>query len=492
MTPAQAEKALIADVGQYVHDPLKYSRYIFPWKKGDLEDSTGPRKWQDEILGQIGAHLQDRKTRYQPCLIAVASGKGIGKSALVGMITQWGMSTCEDCRIVLTANTDGQLKTKTWPEVSKWFNLSINSHWFNMAGESIKIKLVGHSDLWRCDKIPWTEHNTEAFAGLHNQGKRIILIFDEASAIADKIWEVAEGALTDKDTEIIWIAFGNPTRITGRFRDCFGKYKHRWKTMQLDSRRVEGINLDEVNRQVEDYGEDSDHVRVWVRGEFPRASADGFIGSDIVEAARRYKATGYEKLPSILGVDVARFGNNESVIGLRHGRKFRILERMRGKDGIFVANRIIHFWELLKPDAMVIDGDGGWSGSIVDHLKFSRFDKKLHEFHGAPDAYNSKWFNRRTELWGMMREWLENGAEIPDIPELQEQLCGPNYDYTQGKRRPGSILLESKKQMAARGIESPDIADCLALTFAVKIAPPAPKPKVEYSYPGERTQAWMT
>jgi len=473
-----AEQDLVQDVIEGIHDPLRHVKYIFPWGTGDLADSAGPRKWQVEVLTIIRDHFADPLTRYQPCQIAVASGKGIGKSALVSMISQWAMSTCEDCKEVLTANTDGQLRTKTWPEVSKWFRLALNSHWFEVNAESITIKDPAHKRLWRMDKIPWTENNPEAFAGLHNKGKRIVLIFDEASAIADKIWETAEGALTDENTEIIWLAFGNPTRTDGRFKECFGRFKHRWHTRQIDSREVEGVNKDELDRQVQDYGEDSDHVRIWIRGEFPRASSTQFIPSDIVAAARRYEAKGYEKLPRVLGVDVARFGEDQTVIGWRQGRKFVVLDKLRGKDGVFIANKIIDYQDSLHLDAIVVDGDGGWSGAVVDHLKFCRFDKQMHEFHGSPDAIDGRWFNRRTEVWGLMKEWLGNGAEIPDDPELDDELTGPTYDYTKGKRRPGSMFIEHKDTMKSRGLASPDIADCLALTFAVKVAPPSPKPKV--------------
>ncbi|KKK95556.1 hypothetical protein LCGC14_2671600, partial [marine sediment metagenome] len=334
-------------------------------------------------------------------------------------------------------------------------------------------------------------NNTEAFAGLHNKDKRLLILFDEASSISDIIHEVTEGCLTDENTEIIWLLFGNPTRIDGRFRECFGKFKHRWKTYQIDSRTVEGINKEELERQVADYGEDSDHVRVWIRGEFPRSNVEGFISQEVVEAARKYKAEGYQKLPLILGVDVARFGDNETVIAWRQGRRFVVLDRLREKDGVFVANKIIQYQESLPPAALVVDGDGGFSGSIVDHLKFSRFDKKMHEFHGAPDAYDSRWFNRRTEVWGLMKEWLGNGAQIPDDPDLATQLTGPTYDYTRGKRRAGSIFVEHKDSMRSRGLSSPDIADCLALTFAVKVAPPPPQPKPQAYYPGERDTSWM-
>ena len=126
-----------------------------------------------------------------------------------------------------------------------------------------------HAKTWRADFVPWSEHNTEAFAGLHNKGKRIVLIFDEASAIADKVWEVAEGALTDEGTEIIWIAFGNPTRNVGRFRECFRRFKHPVEGRQIDSRTVEGTNKEQIAKWAADYGEDSDFFKVRVRGMFP-------------------------------------------------------------------------------------------------------------------------------------------------------------------------------------------------------------------------------
>ena len=487
MTPVEVEKELTLDAASYQHDPTGYVRAFFPWGTGELEGEEGAREWQRSIINKIGSHLQNPQTRHQPCLIAVASGKGIGKSALVGMLIEWAMSTAEGCKVVLTANTDGQLRTKTWPEVCKWFGLAINKHWFFVKAESITVRDPEHERLWRCDRIAWSEHNTEAFAGLHNKGKRILIIFDEASAIADKIWETTEGVLTDEDTEIIWLAFGNPTRTDGRFRECFGKFKHRWKTYQIDSRTVEGVNKAEIERQVEDYGEDSDHVRIWVRGEFPRASSTQFIPTDLVAAARKYKAQGYEKLPKFLSVDVARFGNAQTVIGTRQGRKAVILGKYRGLDTVQVAERVIEFIVKEKPDATVVDGDGLGAG-VVDQIKFRGFGKRLFEFHGAVKANQfAKYFNRRAEVWGLMRDWLMPGAEIPDDPELETDLTSPEYLYS----RKQQIQLEKKESMAARGLASPDCADMLAMTFAPTVAAPPPKPKTVHVYPGQQDTAWM-
>ena len=406
------------------------------------------------------------------------------------MVTQWAKSTCDDCKVIITANTGTQLATKTAPEVSKWFRMAINAHWFEVKATSITIRAPGHERIWRTDFIPWSENNTEAFAGMHNKGKRILLIFDEASAIADTVWQVAEGALTDEKTEIIWLAFGNPTQNTGRFRECFGSLKHRWKTFQIDSRTVEGTNKEQIAKWIEDYGEDSDFVRVRVRGEFPRAGSNQFIGSDVVAACRKYKAEGYESLPKILSVDVARFGDDQSVIGWRQGRKSVILGKYRGLDTENTAQRVIEFMEREKPNAIVIDGDG-IGGSVVDHLKARGFEKGIFEFHGGAAAHDANaYYNRRTEVWGMLKGWLIDTAEIPNDPELETDLCGPQYFVSRG-RNSGSIFLEHKEDMKKRGLASPDCGDMLAMTFAVTIAPPPPKPVVEYRYPGQNAQGWM-
>ena len=287
------EAKLVDLVARYSLDPLGYSKICFPWGKGELAGSDGPRTWQADILDTIGRHLRNPITRFTPLQIAIASGHSIGKSSLISMICEWALSTCVDTKIIVTANTATQLGTKTWPELSKWFRIAVNSHWFNVTATSISSVMEDHVRTWRADAITWNENNTEAFAGLHNQGRRILVVFDESSSISDKIWEVAEGALVDENTEIIWLAFGNPTRNIGRFRECFGSLAHRWVNKQIDSRTVEGTNKKQIDAQIEDYGEDSDFVRVRVKGEFPRAGTMQFIRSDYVDAARKREAVAH-------------------------------------------------------------------------------------------------------------------------------------------------------------------------------------------------------
>src|SRR5208283_2531036 len=152
----------------------------------ELENSPGPHVWQSEVLRLVGNNLKQGSTRYQPLNVAVSSGHGIGKSALIGMLIDWAMSTCEDCKVLVTAGTGTQLSTKTVPEVATWFRRSLNQEWWDVKATSISARVPKHEKTWRADYITWNEQNTEAFAGLHNRGKRILLVFDEASAIADK------------------------------------------------------------------------------------------------------------------------------------------------------------------------------------------------------------------------------------------------------------------------------------------------------------------
>lgn len=188
----------------------------------------------------------------------------------------------------------------------------------------------GHDKRWRADAIPRSEHNTEAFVGLHNERKRIVVVFDEASNIADLVWEVAEGALTDEDTEIIWVAFGNPTRNTGRFRVLpqiqaplemrANRQPHRRRHQQAAAAKW-----------VDDYGEDSDFVKVRVRGIFPDASELQFIPTGLTDEAMKRVVTAAQvaHAPRIIGVDPAYSGVDDAVIYLRQAAQQSAVDRQQ-------------------------------------------------------------------------------------------------------------------------------------------------------------------
>ncbi|HEK3311066.1 TPA: terminase [Pseudomonas aeruginosa] len=457
------EQQLIEDIASFTHDPLGFSMYAYPWGEGELEGVEGPREWQRQVMNDIASHLSNADTRYQPLMISIASGHGIGKSAEMGMLLNWGMSTCEDCKVVVTANTDNQLRTKTWPEISKWFRLAINRHWFNITATKVASVDPDHTDSWKADAVPWSEHNTEAFAGLHNKGKRIILIFDEASNIADKVWEVAEGALTDEQTEIIWLAFGNPTRNVGRFRECFRKFRHRWVQRQIDSRTVDGTNKDQIAKWAADYGEDSDFFKVRVRGLFPSSSDLQFIGTGLVDAAMARVVTEamVSHAPVVIGVDPSWSGDDEFAIYMRQGLHSKLIATyQKSDDDVLMAQRIAQLEDQYKADAVFVDF--GYGTGIVSAARAMGRNWTLVQFGGA--SSDPAMLNKRGEIWNAMKEWLKAGGELND-QQTADEISAPEYRV----KLDGKIVLEDKAELKKRAGISPNRADALALTFSFPV-----------------------
>lgn len=455
-----AELIDLASACQY--DPDRWSDEAFDWGMGELANHAGPRQWQRDINRTIRDHLADPATRYQPLRIAVASGHGIGKSAEMGLVANWAMSCWPDAKVLLTSNTGTQLETKTSPEVSLWFRRSITAHWFDTATTSIKSRDPGHTNTWRLDFVTWSEHNTEAFAGLHNEGRIIVVLFDEASGIADKVWEVALGALTDENTVIIWIAFGNPTMNTGMFRECFRKYRHRWITRHIDSRTVEGTNKQFLQQIVDDHGEDSDIAKVRVRGQFPSQSVMQFISEADADAARNrhLRPKQYSFAPVIIGVDPAWTGADNLEIYLRQGLYSRhLLTIPRNDNDVQVANLIARLETEHQADAVFIDAGYGTgiksAGDVMGRAwRLIWFGEK---------AINPGYVNKRAEMWGTMKAWLKAGGAIdPKDTELYTDLTSPETK----PHLAGKIQLESKEDMKKRGMPSPNRGDALALTFA--------------------------
>jgi hypothetical protein len=465
------EDQLLLDLGAYSKDPLGFVLWAFPWSEpgSELHDATGPEAWQVEMLEKIRDGLLTLDEALQ---IAIASGHGIGKSAFVSWLIIWAMSTFPDTRGVVTANTENQLKTKTWAEVAKWFRLFIGRSLFELTATALFSRDPDHEKTWRIDMVPWSERNTEAFAGLHNKGKRILVVFDEGSAIPDVIWETTEGALTDSDTEIIWFVAGNPTRNTGRFRECFGRYSHRWRTKAVDSRTVSITNKKQISKWIADYGEDSDFVRVRVRGQFPRAGTNQFISGDLVDEAFARDVQTHPHDPLILGVDVARFGDDASVIYIRKGRDARTHEPIvrRGLDTMGLASLVAETWFKFKADAVFVDG-GGVGGGVVDRLRQLHVPVIEIQFGSKPDRADPnqediRYANKRAEMWGSLRAALSTIALWND-QQLKDELVAPEYLLNVRDE----IQLERKADMKKRGVPSPDIADALALTFAYPVMP---------------------
>jgi hypothetical protein len=439
-------------------DPLKYVSGAFPWgEPGALEAHSGPDEWQKDLLVSLGERINEN-----PLGIlrdATASGHGVGKSAAVAWIILWAMSTRPHLNGVVTANTFPQLNTKTWRELAVWHKRALNQHWFTWTATKFFHK--DDPETWFVSPIANSENNSESFAGQH--GTHSLIIYDEASAVPDVIWEVSSGV---NDPRAMWFVFGNPTRNTGRFRECFGRHRDRWTTRHVDSRACKMPNKEELQKDVDSYGEDSDFVRVRIKGEFPRAGSTQFISAEVVDDAVERDIEVPVGSPKLLGVDVARFGDDQTVIARRHGRKVESLVKLRGLDTMQVAAKVAEIIKAEHPDAVFVDGVGVGAG-VVDRLNQLGF-KVFDVLAGAKPDHNNRdtYYNKRAEMWGRMREWLD-GADIPDDLDLVNDLIGPEYGYDNKMR----IQLEKKEDMKKRGLASPDCGDSIALTFAFPTPP---------------------
>jgi len=479
---------LAEDISRFYDDPLGFVIYAFPWDTDPslqicelpepyslyYDSKYGPDRWACEYLEELGNEIKKRGfdgvTAVDPMRFATCSGHGIGKSTLVAWLIMFIMSTRPYCRGKLTANTGDQLHSTTWSELAKWKNKAVTGHWFRMhsSKQSMMMYHVDHKESWRIDAHTCKEENSEAFAGQHAANSTSFYIFDEASAIPAKIWEVAEGGQTDG--EPMWFVFGNPTRNSGRFYDCFHDESHRWITRAIDSRNVAITNKKFFNELVETYGEDSDIVRVRVRGVFPRASSLQFIAADIVDGAidRETPQQAFTGLRAVLGIDVARYGYNKSVVYTRIGRDARSIppfEMVNAKTHIQVEKIARHIDKMreLGMDVTVFIDASPISVGVIDGLEFLGYEVTRVHFGGKAD--NEKLYvNKRNEMWDRLKKWLELGA-IPENAELKKDLTVIECSYNDRDQ----LMLERKKDLVARGEESPDHGDGLALTFAFPV-----------------------
>jgi len=445
-------------------DPYEWVLAIYPWGEPGtaLAHYDGPDDWQTEVLQGVAAELKAGKTQIR---VAVSSGHGIGKTALVAWLIHWFISTHPHPQIVVTANTGQQLTNKTWRELAKWKNYAINGWMFEWTATSYRYK--SEEATWFATATKWSAHSSEAFAGTHEEDMKVMMVFDEASGIDDIIWEVAAGAFT---TGGLWFAFGNPTRNTGRFYEAaFGRHRKRWTTYVIDSRRAKMANRELIEEWKEDWGEDSDYFRVRVRGLPPKQGPLQFISSAVVDLAiaREIPPEALsDRIPRIMGFDVARQGDDVSAIVIRHGRKVieladgGYIKRFQIRDITQLCHHVAKIINENYPDMIVVDGTGIGAGA-VDYLRLLGYDNVI-EAHGGESASDQKVFlNKRIEMWDRMRQWLE-GADIPDDPQLAVDLTTPEFAFEQKSQK---MKLESKEDMKKRGADSPDSGDALALTF---------------------------
>lgn len=482
-TPSPIDIEIAEQIAEFYADPLSFVKFAYPWRQpGLLEDYDGPDTWQADFLASVGEQVRERgfdgRNAVMPLRNSISSGHGIGKSVLVAWLVDWLMSTRPHCQGTITANTMTQLSTKTWAQIQKWTRMCITSHWFTINSEKMY-----HNDFkasWFCSAQSCREENSEAFAGQHAVSSTSFYIFDEASAVPDTIYEVAEGGLTDGEPHIY--LFGNPTRNTGKFyRATFGAELARWNAKAIDSRQSAFANKQQISEWIEDYGEDSDFVRVRVCGLPPSASELQFIGADLIKQAQAREPQTLADEPIIAGFDVSGGGSAWNVIHFRRGNDARSIPSIRitgqqGKDRSVLIGRAAEVLKDQTPGRKVaaMFVDSAFGSPIVERLHTLGY-RNVFEINFGGDSPDYHQANKRAYMWNKMKEWLANGA-VPKSEAFAIQLGGPGYHINKANK----LVLESKESMQKRGEASPDDADALALTFAQPVAIPNYKPKVNY------------
>lgn len=475
----------LADLmAELADDPYEWVKFAYEWGQGDLAGFEGPDDWQSGYLKEWGQEIRARGfdgiEPVMPYRVSTTSGHGVGKSALVGWAVGFIMSTRPHSKGIVSANSIPQLETKTWSEISKWMGRCITGRWFRITTGRGSLKIVHrvHPDTWRVDGMAWDETRPAAFAGLHAATGSPFFIFDEASEIARIILETALGGLTDG--EPFFMMFSNPTAASGFFYDSHHDMRHRFKTYQIDSRTARMTNKQLINEWIKDFGIDSDFVKVRVLGEFPLTGDRQFIPSGLVAACSAFdrEPTFGPNDPIILGVDVARYGDDESVIKIRRGRDMRSypMKIFRGLDTNQLAHEVRRIAEKLLPDAINVDGTGIGAG-VIDNLRAWGIPN-VYEINFGGASPDPEYDDMATYMLGEMRKMMRTAScTIEDEPILKRQLTARQYWIVQSKKGTAEKV-ESKEELKKNAVKnrdtspgagSPDRADAHALTFATPV-----------------------
>lgn len=480
---AQHLSAVAAAAGNFALDPYGFVLWAYPWgEEGSLLASVpGPDDWQSTTLIAIRDALQT-PGRNEPVRVAIGAANGVGKSALGAMLLEWAMATQINTRGTVTANTATQLRTKTWAEMSRWRQLALTRDLFDLQATSLVSVDARKAKTWRIDAVPWNEQKPEATAGIHNKNSRLILLTDEASSVPDVIWEYQDASTTDDDTEILWVVLGNTTRNTGRFKECWGRFDARWlkptgpgiRNGKVDGRDARSTNKKLIRDWIDDYGEDSDFVRVRVRAEFPRSGDLQFFPSDWIYAARKRDIPIAEVATqgAVMAVDVAGGGKNKTVITCRRGSKL-LWQRSEPytPDTMKLVGKIIDL-VIQERDvrSIAVDANGIGKG-VADRLaelhvaQPGRVPPIIHVYGAHASSDLVQYRNIRSELYYRVREWLRE-ADLPYDSPLIEQMEAIEGGYTASMQ----MEVETKKAYSTRTKkDSPDELDSLVYSFAEQV-----------------------
>lgn len=482
---------LADEVSKYYSDPYGFVMFAYPWgEPGPLQDEPGPDEIQKEFLLSLGEEVKKRKfdgkLPVMPIQMSETSGHGTGKSVMGGWLANWIMSTRPHSIGTVTAGTFTQLQNRTWAALQFWTKLCITAHWFEVQARSIHHRAF--PETWKVVAQTCKEENAQSFAGQHARTSTSWYLFDEASEVPDKVWETAEGGLTDG--EPMFFAWGQPVRNTGEFyRICFGDKTARWNHRRVDGRDSRFTNKELIAQWIKDCGIDSDFVKVRVLGLPPSASELQYIDKLRIDAARKREAFALPDDPLIAGFDVSGGGKAWNVIRFRRGLDGKLAGlppiRIPGEHDPERSQRVGICAELLhdrRPGhqlaALFIDSAFG--APIAVRLKTLGFTN-VYEVNFGSASPDPHCLNMRSFMYMKTKEWLLLGA-LPDDDKLCEQLAIPGYHINNS----GKLVLESKEKIQERGEQSPDDADAFCLTFAHSVAP-AKQPETAESW----GSSWM-
>ena len=430
----------------------KWKRYPRTFVREAL--GVTPEKWQGEALEALRKHNR----------IAIRSGHGVGKSALLAWCILWWLLTRYPAKVACTANTSTQLNDVLWGELDLWYRKLPKALQKELDLKSERMELVCNPKQSFAVARTARKENPEAFQGYHSPN--MLFIVDEASGVDDIIFEVGKGAMSKNTAKTIMT--GNPTRTNGYFYNAFHSMKAFWHTMKVGCADSTQVSQEYIDECAEEYGIDSNAFRVRVLGEFPVEGDDVVIPLHLVESAitRDVEPVGEE----VWGLDIARFGDDRSALAKRRGNV--LVEKVKwwkNKDLMQLTGLIVNEYNEAKrkPTAIFADVIGVGAG-VVDRLSEQGLPVVGINVSESP-AFGEKFMRMRDELWWTARDWFYKlDCKMPDDGALLAELTMPTYNFTSG----GKIKVESKDELKKRTAKtassmgkSPDLADAFCLTF---------------------------
>lgn len=452
-----------------------------------------PVEFVEDIIGATPDEEQAKILRSvaQNQMTSVRSGHGVGKSTVEAWTVIWFMVTRPFPKIPCTAPTQHQLFDILWAEVSKWLR-----HNKALADEIVwtkeKVYMKGYPEEWFA--VARTASKPDALQGFHADD--VLYIIDEASGVDDSIFEPVLGALSTPGAKLLMC--GNPTQLSGFFYESHNKNRASYAAFHIDGRKSSRVSQDFVQTIIRMYGEDSDVFRVRVAGDFPLQEDDIFIPLPLVENSIMTEYSPRKKPDSIhIGCDVARFGDDRTVIGYKIDEKAEFYKKRQGQDTMKTADDIVLLGEMLvqryrltpdKDDPIPVKvDDGGVGGGVVDRLRQMKRNapEKLWWLEIYPVIFGQRikhkhYHDSTTYMMSVVKKLLQPYDEdghrkpveliLPDDDDLVAQLSGRKYGLTETSK----IKVESKDAMKKRGRPSPDEADCVLL-LCLPVKPPKKK-----------------